>query len=100
MLWPTAPDVILMDMLLKGPMNGIQAARDIRSQCRCPLIYVTAQSDRSILDLAEIAKPSGWVPKPVNELELRTAIEEALHQPRMEEPSRAWPPRVHELSTD
>ena len=91
------PDVVLMDILLKGAMNGIQAARDIRSTCRCPVIYVTAQSDRSILDLAEVTEPSGWVLKPIDEQELHTAIERALDRRRIGEQLREPPPSVRPI---
>ena len=107
------PDVVLMDILLKGPMSGILAAEAIRSQSGCAVIYVTAQSERLMLDLAEFAqKRIAVLMKPVDEQELHSAIENALHQPRMEEPlgepaSRVreseeplgeWPPRISELA--
>lgn len=78
------PDVVLMDILLKGPMDGIQAAEAIQSQYPCPVIYVTAHSDRTTLDRAKVIEPSGWVLKPVDEEELQKAIEKALYRNRME----------------
>ena len=53
------PDVILMDIVLKGPMDGIQAAEAIRSKYSCPVIYVTAHSDQPTLDRAKPTEPSG-----------------------------------------
>ena len=74
------PDVILMDILLKGPMDGIQAAQAIRSQYPCPVIYLTAHADQPTIDRAKVTEPAGYVLKPVNEWELHTAIELALHR--------------------
>ncbi len=82
------PDVILMDILLKGPMDGIQAAEAIRSEHSCPVIYVTAHSDQTTLDRAKLTEPSGWILKPVDEEELHKAIESALHEQRTEKQSR------------
>jgi two-component system, response regulator PdtaR len=82
------PDVILMDILLKGPMSGIQAAEAIRSKYSCPVIYVTAHSDQTTLDRAKPTEPSGWILKPVDEGELHTAIERALYERRIEKQSR------------
>jgi len=82
------PDVILMDILLKGPMDGIQAAEAIRSKYCCPVIYVTAHSDQSTLDRAKVIEPFVYILKPIDEQELHTAIEMALYQHRIEEQSR------------
>ncbi len=74
------PDVILMDVFLKGPMNGFQAAEVIRSQYRCPVIYVSGSSDRLEHVLANLPEPCSVVLKPIDEHELHTAIEKALQQ--------------------
>ena len=76
------PDVILMDIILKGPMDGIDTAQVIQSQYRCPVIYVTAHSDQSMLDRAKVTEPSGYILKPINEQELYVAIEMALYRHR------------------
>lgn len=78
------PDVVLMDIALKGPMNGVQAAEAIRSQYFCPMIYVTAHADQTTLDRAKVTEPSGWILKPVDEEELRRAIQRALSRHAME----------------
>lgn len=91
------PDVVLMDIILKGSMTGIEAAEAIRSHSRCPVIYLTGNSDRLTVNLAKVTEPFGLVLKPIDEHELHTAIEKALHRFRMEEPLRGWSPRVHEL---
>ncbi len=79
------PDVILMDIVLKGTMDGVQAAKAIQSVYPCPVIYVTAHSDQSTLDRAKLTKPFGYIVKPVSERELHIAIEIALHNYHMEE---------------
>jgi PAS domain S-box-containing protein len=87
------PDVILMDIVLKGPIDGIQAAEVIRSKDVCPVIFVTAHSDRCTLDRAKVTAPFGYVLKPITERELHIAIEMALYRHRMEEQlkeSREW----------
>ena len=88
------PDIILMDILLKEPMDGIQAAQAIRSHYRCPVIYVTGQSGQPIVEQAGIPKASGYIMKPIIEEELHTAIEGALRQPGVGEFSSGWPPMV------
>ena len=82
------PDVVLMDIALNGPMDGIQAAEVIRSTCPCPVIYVTAHSDQATLERAKVTEPFGYVLKPVNERELHIAIEIALYRAKLEEKLR------------
>ncbi len=72
------PDLILMDIVLKGPMNGIEAAEAIRLQYRCPVIYLTGSSDQIRTNLGRAAESSGIVLKPINERELHKAIKKAL----------------------
>jgi two-component system, response regulator PdtaR len=73
------PDVILMDIMLKGPMNGIQAARAIRAQYCCPVIYLTGSSDQVRADLVQLTELFDLVLKPIGEQELHAAIKTALH---------------------
>lgn len=83
------PDVVLMDIILKGSMNGIQAAEAIRAQSRCPVIFVTGNSDKLTVDSANATQPFGLVLKPIDEHELHAAIEKALHRPEGAPLSRA-----------
>lgn len=78
------PDVILMDILLGGDLDGVAAAQQIRSLYNIPVIYVTAYSDLSTLQRVGISRPYGFLCKPVKEPELRAAIEIALHRHRSE----------------
>ncbi len=72
------PDVILMDVMLKGPMTGIEAARAIHAEYRCPVIYLTGSSDQVRTELAQLTEPFGLVLKPIDEHELHGAIKRAL----------------------
>ena len=80
----TCPDLILMDITLKGRIDGVQAAAEIRAARDVPVIYVTAHADASTLDRAKITGPFGYVLKPFEEQELHTAIEMALYKHAMD----------------
>jgi CheY-like chemotaxis protein len=77
------PDLILMDIMLKGPMNGIQAAHLIRIDLSLPVIFLTANSDEAVLEQAKISEPFAYLLKPFEERQLRTNIEMALYKSRM-----------------
>jgi PAS domain S-box-containing protein len=78
------PDLILMDIMLAGKMNGIEAADKIRRHCRIPVVYLTAYSDDTFLARAKLTEPFGYILKPFRELELKTTIEMALYKFAME----------------
>ncbi|RJQ24318.1 MAG: GGDEF domain-containing response regulator [Nitrospiraceae bacterium] len=78
------PDLILMDIVLKGDMDGIEAAGLIRSRFNIPVIYLTAYGDDETLRRAKITEPLGYILKPFKERELHTAIEIALYRHEME----------------
>lgn len=84
----TQPDLVLMDILLKGKMDGIAAANQIREQLNIPVVYLSAFADNKTLDRAKTTKPFGYVIKPFNEKDLRVAIEIALYQHQMEQALR------------
>lgn len=69
------PDVILMDIMLKGTMTGIEAANIIRQKHNVPIIYLTANADISTIEKAKVSLPYGYIIKPFNEKDLRTNIE-------------------------
>lgn len=77
------PDLILMDIRLKGDMDGIQAAERIWNSLKIPIIYATGFSDRDTLERAKLTRPFGYILKPIEERELYAAIETALHQYRV-----------------
>ena len=76
----TLPDIILMDIMLKGDMNGIEAADEIRKQFSIPVIFLTAYADESTLSKAKITEPYGYILKPFKEIDLHTTIEMAIYK--------------------
>src|SRR3989454_6161205 len=74
------PDLVLMDIKLTGTMSGIEAAEEIQRRFNIPVIYLTAHSDSSTLQQAQITEPYGYCLKPFDEAELRVAIEMALYK--------------------
>ncbi|MCU0822683.1 MAG: response regulator, partial [Spirochaetes bacterium] len=89
----TRPDLVLMDIMLHGNMNGMEAAEYILSNFSIPVVYLTAFNDEKILDQAKLTKPYGYIIKPFEDSELRTIIEIALYKHKMEmkiKESEAW----------
>ena len=74
------PDLVLMDIMLKGKTTGIEAAMQIRKNLNIPVIYLTAYADEDTLYKAKITEPHGYIIKPFKEIDLRTAIEIALYK--------------------
>lgn len=69
------PDLILMDIILKGEMTGIEAATVIGEKHNVPIIYLTANADFATVEKAKISLPYGYILKPFTEKELQTNIE-------------------------
>ena len=74
------PDVVLMDIMLKGTMNGIEAAMQIRESLNIPVIYLTAYTDGSTLERAKKTEPHGYIIKPFKEVDIHTTIEMAIYK--------------------
>ena len=74
------PDLILMDIMLKGDMTGIEAANVIRERFDIPFIFLTAYADDNTLNKAKISEPYGYILKPFKEKELQTTIEMAIYK--------------------
>ncbi|PKL18594.1 MAG: hypothetical protein CVV49_05230 [Spirochaetae bacterium HGW-Spirochaetae-5] len=74
------PDLILMDIMLSGSIDGISAAEVIHKDFDVPIIYLTAHSDDNSLLRANLTGPYGYIVKPIEERDLYTAIEIALHR--------------------
>ena len=72
------PDLVLMDIVLKGEIDGIEAAEQIRSRINIPVVYLTAYTGDKTLERAKITEPFGYIVKPFEDRELKTAIEMAL----------------------
>jgi two-component system, NtrC family, response regulator AtoC len=81
----TKPDLVLMDIRIKGEMDGIDAAREIRERFDIPAVYLTAHADRETLDRAKLAEPLGYLIKPFQEAELLASIEMALHKQKADQ---------------
>ena len=78
------PDIVIMDIVLKGDVDGIEAASIIRSRYKIPIIYLTAYEDEDTLDRAKITEPLGYILKPFEERDLHTTLEMALYKHSME----------------
>lgn len=78
------PDMMLMDIVLRGEINGIEAAGQIRRDYNIPVIYLTAYADEKILEQAKLTEPFGYIIKPFEDKELHSVIEMALYKYRME----------------
>ncbi len=79
------PDLIMMDIMLKGNIDGIQAADEIRRRFNIPVVYLTAYTDEDTIRRAKISEAFGYLLKPFEERELRTTIEMALYKHKMEQ---------------
>jgi len=78
------PDLVLMDIMLKDGMDGVEAANQIHIKYEIPVVYITAYADDSIMQRAKLTEPFGYILKPFEESELRTNIEIALYKHKME----------------
>jgi DNA-binding LytR/AlgR family response regulator len=78
------PDIVLMDIMLKGEMNGIEAAETIRRETKIPVIFLTAYADESTLARAKVTQPHGYIIKPFKEIDIHTSIEMALYKHKKE----------------
>ncbi|MBA2750537.1 MAG: diguanylate cyclase [Tatlockia sp.] len=80
----TRPDLVLMDICLKGKMDGIQASAKIWDEFKVPVIYLTSDSDLNTIQRAKNTAPFGYITKPFHERGLHTTIEIALHRHKLE----------------
>ncbi|MBP7734336.1 MAG: PAS domain S-box protein [Spirochaetes bacterium] len=79
-----APDLVLMDIILAGPMDGIEAALRIQADNDVPFIYLTANADPATVERARDSMPGGFLNKPINERDLLTNIDMAINRHRIE----------------
>jgi PAS domain S-box-containing protein len=80
----TQPDLVLMDIKLKGAMDGIETAQRIQATWDIPVIYLTAYADEETLERAKVTQPFGYLLKPFELSELRTTVEMALYKHQMQ----------------
>ena len=82
------PDLVLMDIMLRGKMDGTETAGKMRKQFNVPVVYLTAYADDATLHRARTTEPFGYILKPFEEQALHTTIEMALYKHRAEEALR------------
>ncbi len=82
------PDLVLMDILLNGEINGIEATDRIHTRSEIPIVYLTAYADEETLQQVMVTNPFGYLIKPFEDKELRTTIAVALYKSRMEKKIR------------
>jgi two-component system cell cycle sensor histidine kinase/response regulator CckA len=78
------PDVVLMDIRIRGELDGIETASIFRSRFDVPVIFLTAYADAETVARAKAAEPHGYLLKPVKKEDLRSAVEIALYKHVME----------------
>jgi PAS domain S-box-containing protein len=86
-------DLVLMDIRLKGDMDGVAAAAALRSSLRMPVVYLTAHADQETIERAKVTEPLGYILKPISDGDLRSVIPTALYKAAMERRLRtgaAW----------
>ncbi|HET9821424.1 MAG TPA: ATP-binding protein [Burkholderiaceae bacterium] len=97
------PDLILMDIVIRGPSDGIDTARQIQAEFDVPVVFLTAYGDSATLQRAKNTMPYGYLMKPFRSSDLRTTIEVALHKHAMDRrvrESERWLTRTLECIGD
>lgn len=74
------PEIVLMDIMLKGDLNGIETAKMVKASYNIPVIFLTAYADEATLNKAKLAEPYGYIIKPFKEQDLQATIEVALYK--------------------
>lgn len=69
------PDLILMDIMLRGKMNGIEAVQEINKKYRIPVIYITAYANNNTIQKAVATNPVGYLIKPFEEHKLKEVVD-------------------------
>ncbi|MBN1417180.1 MAG: sigma 54-interacting transcriptional regulator [Planctomycetes bacterium] len=78
------PDLVLMDVALAGPLDGVQTAEEVRRRFRIPVVYLTAHADDDTLRRAGVTEPFGFIVKPFRRRDLRIVIEIGLYRAKIE----------------
>src|SRR5579864_8175596 len=82
-------DLVLMDIRLKGDMDGIATAQTLKDELETPVVYITAHSDQETLDRAQLTEPFGYILKPIGDGDLRSVVQISLYKAEMERRLRA-----------
>ena len=91
------PDLVLMDILLQGEMDGVQAAVIIKDRLNIPIVYLTANTDEQTFERAKLSAPFGYLLKPFEQRELHTTIETALYKHATEQKLHRYRHHLEEL---
>jgi PAS domain S-box-containing protein len=94
----THPDIVLMDIVLRGPIDGIELSARMRSELDIPVVYVTAHSDEKTVSRAKATGPYGYVTKPVDDRQLQIVIEMAVYKHSSEKALRDSEERFRQLA--
>jgi len=92
------PDLVLMDIILKGDMDGIDAAEQIHDRFDVPVVYVTAYLDEERLEKTKVTEPYGYITKPFEDKELRPVIEMALQRHTLEKALRESEEKIRSIT--
>lgn len=76
----TNPSIVLMDIMIKGNLTGIDVAEKIKKEINTPVIFLTAYADEATLNKAKVTEPYGYILKPFKEVDLKSAIEMAVYK--------------------
>lgn len=79
------PDLILMDITLKGELDGIEAAKIINERLGIPVVYITAHQDEDTIEKTKETNPYGYITKPLDDRDLNTAINSAMYRRAVED---------------
>ncbi|MBW1935685.1 MAG: PAS domain S-box protein [Deltaproteobacteria bacterium] len=91
------PDLVLMDILLEGRMDGVEAAGKIRARQNVPVVYLTSCAEDEIFEQAKVTEPYGFLLKPFKDEELHRVIEISLYKAKMEQKLRESEERYRNL---
>jgi DNA-binding LytR/AlgR family response regulator len=75
-----APDLVLMDIMIKGNLTGIDVSEKVKEKMNIPVIFLTAYADEGTLSRAKITEPYGYILKPFKEIDLHSTIEMAVYK--------------------
>jgi CheY-like chemotaxis protein len=97
------PDLVLMDILLEGDIDGIEAAEQIKSILNIPIVYISSSADKHVIERAKRTEPFGYLIKPFEERTLLTTIDIALYKyknGKVNEKEPVYKPQKHNLTAE